>query len=202
MTDPESGLPNWTSSLSSADTIVPLRVSNDPLPMQGDLIHPVTASIDRDYHISPHFTFGQLIITDHRDFIQKNYDEGLKLVNHLTRLCNEILEPIVTLVGVVPTIHSAFRCPELNTLLGASKTSQHMDAEAADTVYPGKGLKEVFNILMASKLPYGQIIYEFASWVHVSIQDPVLHAGKIRQNFVAASNSKGETVYTTVSSPL
>ena len=166
MTDPIIPL-----NLSFADTMVPLRLSDAPLPMQGDLVHPVTASasIDRDYHVSPHFTFGQLIITDHRDFIQKNYDEGLKLVNHLTRLCNEILEPIVTLVGVVPTIHSAFRCPELNTLLGASKTSQHMDAEAADTVYAGKSLKQVFNIIMASKLPYGQIIYEFASWVHVSI---------------------------------
>jgi len=172
-----------------------------PMPMQGDLIKPVSVSvaIDSEYHISPNFTYGQLVTTNNRNFINLNYDEGKKYINNLTRLCNEILEPIVVLIGEVPIIDSAFRCVELNTSLGASKTSQHMDAEAGDTKYRNMSLKNVFNKIADSSLPFGQLIFEFSSWVHVSVIDNVKHPGKVHQKFTTAiqKNAFGhnETVY-------
>ena len=147
--------------------------------------------------LSAHFFYKSLIITEHRDFIDMNATEGKQYIENMRRLCNEILEPIVVLLGEIPTISSCFRCPRLNAVIGGATNSQHMKAEAADKLYKIP-LKDAFNKIMASQIPYSQLIFEFGSWVHAGIIDDVLYPGKKRQNLIA-SIANGKVVYTAVS---
>jgi Peptidase M15. len=138
--------------------------------------------------------------TENRKLLDQNRQEGLKFIENLRRLCNEILEPIIILIG--PTfITSAFRCPALNNSVGGAKNSQHTAAEAADTHY-NIPLREAFNkIAFSSNISFGQLILEFEQWVHCSCTDSVLYPGKVSQKFIA-SRQDGKTIYTAVVSPI
>lgn len=161
------------------------------------VIPPSIVTIDVDYRLSKNFTFGMLVVTEHRDCVEKNFEEGKKFLDNMKFLCNTVLEPVIDLVGVVPHINSCFRCPELNALVGGSKTSQHMIAEAGDTVYKGLTLVEVFNKIAESRIPFSQMIYEFKTWIHLGMIDKINHPSKINQKLVAESVKikQGESGY-------
>jgi zinc D-Ala-D-Ala carboxypeptidase len=142
-------------------------------------------TITNDYQISNHFTYGQLVATEHRDLIQKNFDEGKQYLNNMITWCKIIGEPIIDLIGIIPHINSCFRCLDLNKAVGGSLTSQHMMAEAGDTTYDeSESLTTVFNTIAGSNIPFGQLIYEFSSWIHVSYEDKINHPNKIGQKFI------------------
>lgn len=82
-------------------------------------------------------------------------------------------------------INSAFRSKELNDYfiktIGASKTSQHMDGQAADTTVTGITFDEYFQALKDfakdGTFKFGQVIKEYGShpekssddWIHISL---------------------------------
>jgi hypothetical protein len=156
--------------------------------------------ITADYQISPNFTLGDLVKTENRNFIEQNFEEGKKKIDVLARLCKEILDPLHDLMGHY-TINSCFRCPDLNAAVGGSSTSQHKDAEAADTVYK-LVQKESFNkIAFNSNIKFSQIIIEFG-WIHIGMIDEILHPGKVMQRMVASKDTSGKIIYTTVTKPI
>jgi hypothetical protein len=180
---------------TAAPTTAPApQASTAPVPITPNII------IGLDYQLSPNFNFGMMTITENRNIIEQNRQEGLKYLDNLRRLCNEILEPVIILIG--PTfITSAFRCFALNSSVGGAKNSQHTVAEAADTHYKIP-LREAYNkIAFSSKIPYAQLILEFDQWVHISLIDHVLYPGKVGQNLIA-SKQNGKTVYTTIVNPI
>jgi zinc D-Ala-D-Ala carboxypeptidase len=150
--------------------------------------------------ISAHFYYRDLVITEHRDFIDMNTKEGMQYLGNMQRLCNEILEPIIILLGEVQHVSSCFRCPRLNAVIGGKTNSQHMYAEAADQEFRIH-LKDAYNKIMASRIPYSQLIYEFGSWVHVGVTDNALYPGKKRENWIS-SIVDGKVVYTAVTRAL
>jgi hypothetical protein len=88
----------------------------------------------------------------------------------------------------------------LNSSIGGAKNSQHVEAEAADTHYIIP-LNEAYNKIASTNLPWGQLIYEFSQWIHISIQSPVDHPGKVREK-LNASRVNGRTIYTVIDKPL
>jgi hypothetical protein len=158
-------------------------------------------NFDPLFQLSSHFTLGEMSRTDNRVLLEKNHAEALWYLDNLQKLCVMVLEPVRSLLGIPVRITSGFRCKELNTSIGGSPTSQHCHGEAADTVYEGHDLKEIFNAIAFSDIPYSQIIYEFGSWVHLGLQDEVLYPGKVKQMLVAYS-ANGKTVYEGVNKPL
>jgi len=178
-----------------------LAPSPTTAPVSAPVVIPAPAQVvvGLDYVLSPHFTFGMMTNTENRKLLDQNRQQGLKYLDNLKNLCNNILEPIILILG--PTfITSCFRGPALNSSIGGAKNSQHMEAEAADTHYTIP-LNEAYNKIAGTNLPYGQLLFEFASWVHISIQDPVLYPGKVRQN-LDASRVNGKTVYTPITGPI
>jgi hypothetical protein len=152
----------------------------------------------RDYQLNSVFTLGKLCITEHRDFIDINFEESKKYLDNLKRVCNELLVPISVLLGEVPYITSGFRCDALNKSVGGTITSQHSYGEAVDTVYVKHNLKEVFNkIAFESSIQYSQIIFEFGTWIHIAVIDEVLYPGKKLQKLIA-SRQNSKVVYTPV----
>jgi hypothetical protein len=120
--------------------------------------------------MTPHFSLAELTHTDHREFDNvPNADETA----NLQRLA-ELLEKVKALLGNKPVmINSAFRCKQVNDAVGSKDSSQHRLGCAADIRIPGMMPDEVVRSIIASGLPYDQIIREFDRWTHISVPNTV-----------------------------
>ena len=116
--------------------------------------------------MTPHFTLDELTHTDHRTL--DNTPNEQELAN-LQRLA-EFLEDVKEALGGKPImVNSAFRSKQVNDAVGSKDTSQHRIGCAVDIRVPGLTPDEVVKAIIASGLPYDQIIREFDRWTHVSI---------------------------------
>jgi len=116
--------------------------------------------------MTPHFTLDELTHTDHRTL--DNTPNEQELAN-LQRLA-EFLEDVKEVLGGKPImVNSAFRSKQVNDAVGSKDTSQHRIGCAVDIRVPGLTPDEVVRTIIASGLPYDQIIREFDRWTHVSI---------------------------------
>jgi putative chitinase len=118
--------------------------------------------------MTPHFTLEELTHTDHR--LLDNTPNAAELAN-LKRLA-EFLETVKTTLGGKPVmINSAFRSKAVNDAVGSKDTSQHRQGLAADFRVPGMAPDAVVRAIIAANLPFDQIIREYDSWTHISIND-------------------------------
>lgn len=122
--------------------------------------------------MTPHFTLVELTATQHRQF--DNTPNEQEKAN-LQRLA-EFLERVKSALDMRPImISSGFRSKAVNDAVGSSDKSQHRLGCAADFKVPGMNPDAVCRALIASGLPYDQIIREFDSWVHISIPSHANH---------------------------
>ena len=116
--------------------------------------------------MTPNFTLAELTTTSHRQF--DNTPNEAELAN-LQKLA-EFLEEVKTLLDGKPImINSAFRSKQVNDSVGSKDTSQHRTGSAADIRVPGMSPDAVVRALVASDLPFDQVIREFDAWTHISI---------------------------------
>lgn len=80
------------------------------------------------------------------------------------------MELVRKLLGTPINVSSGYRSAQLNKILkGSSKTSQHMVGEAVDFTSPLFGTpKQIVEKIKCSNIQFDQLIFEFASWVHIS----------------------------------
>jgi uncharacterized protein YcbK (DUF882 family) len=117
-------------------------------------------------NLTEHFTLEELTHTSHRQF--DNTPNETEKAN-LQKLA-EFLEQVKTLLDGKPImVNSAFRSKQVNDSVGSKDTSQHRLGYAADIRVPGMTPDAVVRALVASDLPYDQVIREFDAWTHVSI---------------------------------
>lgn len=133
--------------------------------MSGDSV------VERAWKVSEHFTFGEMTVTDHRDFLDEQESPPAAVLFALARLCADVLEPARDLVGPL-RVNSGYRCHGLNAAIGGSPTSAHMDGLAADVVPAGTALVLAMERIAASEIPYDQLILEYARWLHISAAKP------------------------------
>ena len=115
--------------------------------------------------MTPHFTLAELTHTDHREL--ENIPNESETAN-LQRLA-EFLEQVRTLLGKSVMVNSAFRSKAVNDAVGSKDTSQHRLGCAADIRVPDMTPDQVVKAIIASDLPYDQIIREFDRWTHISV---------------------------------
>jgi hypothetical protein len=116
--------------------------------------------------MTPHFTLAELTATSHRQFDNTPNEKELANLQKLA----EFLEQVKTLLDGKPImINSAFRSKQVNDSVGSKDTSQHRLGYAADFKVPGMTPDQVVRALIASDLPFDQVIREFDAWTHVSI---------------------------------
>ena len=116
--------------------------------------------------MTPHFTLAELTATSHREFDNTPNEKELANLQKLA----EFLEQVNTLLDGKPImINSAFRSKQVNDSVGSKDTSQHRLGYAADIRVPGMTPDQVVRALIASDLPFDQVIREFDAWTHVSI---------------------------------
>ena len=130
-------------------------------------------------NLTPHFTFEDLTCTDHRSLDNEPTDTERCIIDgkevtvnaiaNLPRLA-DFLEQVRSLIGDKPVIvNSAFRSEAVNTAVGSKNSSDHRRGCAADIRVIGMTPDEVTKAIIASNLPYQQVIREFDRWTHVSI---------------------------------
>ena len=117
-------------------------------------------------NLSEHFTLEELTHTDHRELSNEPNESETE---NLKRLAN-FLEQVKTVLGGKPImVNSAFRSKAVNDAVGSKDTSQHRIGCAADIRVPGITPDQVVKAVIASQLPYDQIIREFDRWTHISV---------------------------------
>lgn len=93
------------------------------------------------------------------------------VVENLSYLTYNILDPLRRLYGKPIFVTSGYRCAQLNKAVGGVATSQHITGQAADIIGQVKGDNKVlFNLLKDDpRFMFDQLICEQNySWVHVS----------------------------------
>ena len=116
--------------------------------------------------LTKNFTLEELTHTDHREFTNEpNETERANLVRLAV-----FLEQVKDLLGGKPImVNSAFRSKAVNDAVGSKDSSQHRVGCAADLRVPGMTPDQVVKAVMASDLPFDQVIREFDRWTHISV---------------------------------
>ena len=121
-------------------------------------------------NLTEHFTLEELTITSHREF-DNTPDQDQ--INNLVRVAG-LLEQVKELLGGKPImVNSGYRSPQVNAAVGSKPTSQHCLGCAADIRVPGMTPDQVVQAIMASDIPYDQLIREFDSWTHISVPNTI-----------------------------
>lgn len=144
-------------------------------------------------NLSFHFTYEEMtrsqtatrhgIVNDPTDAHLVNLVYTCQLLEQVRMICegNSIL------------VSSGYRCPELNTRIGGSRQSAHMEGRAADFTIPGfGGVEAVAEAVRGSGVPYRKLIIEFGRWIH--IESHPMNEGDQGQTLVA-KRYNGKTHY-------
>ena len=116
--------------------------------------------------LSKNFTLEELTVTNTGASNVPNEEQKRKLLY----LATYLLQPIRDKFGKIH-VNSGFRSEFVNEKIGGSKTSQHMEAEAADFKPEAADIMDVFK-WCRENLVFGQIIFEHkggAWWIHISL---------------------------------
>lgn len=144
--------------------------------------------------LSPHFSLSEFTRSQAAVRLGREVvvEAGSEVFGNLGRLCLTVLEPLRIIVGEPVVILSGFRPEWLNSLVGGSRTSDHLLGLAADLVVPGRTPLEVCELVRGAGLPFRQCIHEFGRWCHLSAP----RAGEEpRRECLTARSQNGRTSY-------
>lgn len=119
---------------------------------------------------TPHFTLHEMLLsqTAVRSQFNEQFEPSDAVIENLRSLCQNILELIRQTVNQPVKVTSGYGCLRVNSKVGGSKTSQHLEGEAADINVLIMSIESLFQLIKQSGLPFDQFIQEFDGWVHVS----------------------------------
>jgi hypothetical protein len=119
-----------------------------------------------------------------------------EVVQNLTTLCEQVLQPLRDVYNVGIKVNSGYRSPDVNAAVGGSRTSDHCKGQAADIEIPGVANADLAQYI-ADNFDYTQLILEFytqgipdSGWVHVSYD-----SNNLKKQVMTAVKQNGRTVY-------
>ena len=120
-------------------------------------------------NLTEHFTLDELTASEAAERNGWDNTPNEQELENLKRLA-AFLEEVKTALGGRPVmVSSGFRCKQVNDSVGSKDTSQHRIGCAVDFRVPQLTPDEVVKTIVASGLPYDQVIREFDRWTHLSI---------------------------------
>jgi zinc D-Ala-D-Ala carboxypeptidase len=121
-----------------------------------------------------------------------------EVVENLKALCLAVLQPLREATGQI-TVTSGYRAPALNKVVGGNAKGQHPLGQAADCECFAMSTRALAEKVIELKLPFDQLIMEFASdydadagWVHVSHKKEGGNRGQVLR---AVRDAEGKTRY-------
>jgi hypothetical protein len=119
--------------------------------------------------LTPHFTLEELCFSQEAARAGIDNTPSREVVANLVRLA-KMLEKVRALLKNPIHISSGFRCAELNTRIGGSAKSAHLEGRAADFICPAFGTPYVVaKRIAAARLGFDQMIHEYGRWVHIAV---------------------------------
>ena len=101
-----------------------------------------------------------------------------EVVDNLTALVDNVLDPLRELYGKPIHISSGYRCPRLNKAVGGVANSQHLTGQAADINQGSHEENRRLFICLEEYCTFDQLLWENGgAWIHVSFRKD----GKNRQ---------------------
>ena len=140
--------------------------------------------------LSKHFELAEFLVSETAARRGIANEPTPEIIENLHRLCQLVLEPLRVKLARPVVITSGYRSLALNSAVGGSPTSHHMQGRAADIIVPGMTPLAVCQIAQQMKLPCVQIIHEFGRWAHLS-----LGFSDERTQLLTAKLAQGKTVY-------
>lgn len=122
--------------------------------------------------LTEHFTLAEFVRSETADRKHIDNTPSQEVVDNLSALCRNVLDPARVAFGEPIYITSGYRCPALNKAVCGKPTSQHLRGEAADLQVRGvKNLRKLYNAIKEHGV-FDQLLYETnqagAKWIHVS----------------------------------
>jgi hypothetical protein len=108
-------------------------------------------------HLTPHFTLDELVASPLAANRGLDNSPGESEAAALTKLCEDILEPLYNQLATPITVRSGYRSPELNAAVGDRPHSQHVRGEAVDISCDDLSPEELFDLVRQSGLPFDQV---------------------------------------------
>lgn len=131
--------------------------------------------------LTKNFTLEEMIASSTATAKHIDNTPSKDVIENLSILCRDIMQPIREAWGDSIIISSGYRCPKLNTAVGGSKTSQHMtgaacDFSAKDKSKNGDLFRLIDCMIKQGKISCRQLIWEYGNkknprWIHISCQD-------------------------------
>ena len=129
--------------------------------------------------------------------INNTPDEWTK--ENLRQIARYVFQPLRDGIGVPIYVSSGYRSLDLNTAIGGSSRSQHIQGRALDLdadVYGGTTNADIFRYIL-NCIEFDQLIWEFGDednpdWVHVSYVHDGDNRGRVLK---AVRNDKGQVEY-------
>jgi len=118
--------------------------------------------------LSDHFTLDEFLRSQTAARMGRSIVPTDKQKAALRALVTNTLQPVRDLLGVPIVITSGLRPEWLNSAIGGSPTSQHMEGKAADLVPVGISVRDAATAIAVSGIEYDQLILEFDEWLHIS----------------------------------
>ena len=149
--------------------------------------------------ISQHISYKEATRSNTALRLNLNNEPDDYQTTNMVGVANNVFEPLREYVGGPIKINSFFRSEDLNTAIGGSSRSQHIEGRAIDLddTFGHATNAEMFEYIK-DNLNFDQLIWEFGescpSWVHVSYK-----YGHNRGQILKASKKNGKTVYSKMS---
>lgn len=147
-------------------------------------------------NLSKNFSLKELTVSDTATRNNLDNTPNDECIANLKLLVENILQPVRDYYGKPVKVNSAYRSPEVNVLVGGSKTSDHCKGQAADIEIAGVDTSDLA-MYIADNYKFTQVILEFyingvsdSGWVHVSY-DPK----NLKREILTAKKVNGKTVY-------
>jgi zinc D-Ala-D-Ala carboxypeptidase len=123
--------------------------------------------------LSPNFTLAELTISETAARHGLDNTPPQEVIENLKLLAQSLQEVRAALGNKVIIVTSAYRSPQVNSKVGGSKNSDHTRGLAADIIVPSFGTpNDVVSAILASGIPFKQVIREFDRWTHFAIPAP------------------------------
>ena len=140
-------------------------------------------------NLSENFTLEEFLISQTAARHGIDQEPTPPIIKNLERLCISCMQPLRDAVSRPIFVSSGFRSPDLNSLIGGSKTSAHMQGNACDFRVSGMSPYDTCQMIVEMGLPFDQVIHEFGQWTHLGVADI------LRGEELTAYKDKGKTKY-------
>nr|DAT38749.1 MAG TPA: peptidase [Caudoviricetes sp.] len=121
-----------------------------------------------------YFTIDELCRSDKARQMGINNTPTDDIIDSLSDLVENVLDPAREKFGLPITVNSGYRCPELNKAVGGMAASQHTKGEAADITTGSRGGNKRLYEIIRDSLQFDQLIDEYDyKWIHVSYRNTV-----------------------------